>query len=303
MKLCYFDDNQNFGDSLNATIFPSLLPDFFDQNAEVSFFGIGSLFGLNLLENSKATKKIIFSTGYGKYGVKPQLDHTYEIVCVRGPLTAEFLGLDKSQAVADGALLLHHFKFPAHDKMYAFSYMPHWESEARFDWAGFCKESGYHYISPMWDKDTIIENILKSEVLVTEAMHGAIVADTLRVPWIPVKGYKNISEFKWQDWAKSIGVTYIPAQMPALYSEAKEAEKIIQSKTRGLIGTTVTRYLAEAYINYQRSFKSAAAVKQFADLKTGKPFLSKDGIVESLANELKERLEKIGSKYRAKESV
>ncbi|MDJ1502009.1 polysaccharide pyruvyl transferase family protein [Xanthocytophaga agilis] len=297
MKLCYFDDNVNFGDALNATIFPTLLADFFDEDPSVSFFGIGSLFGLPLLENSSAVRKIIFSTGYGKYGVKPRLDSSYEIMCVRGPLTAEYLGLDKSMAVADGALLLSHFSFPSYKKTYAFSYMPHWESETRFDWAGLCEQAGYHYISPMWHKDRILEEILKSEVIITEAMHGAIVADTLRVPWIPVKGYKNISEFKWQDWTQSIQTTYNPVQMPPLYSEVKEAEKIIQVKTKGMLGDMATQYLAKAFVSYQKNFKWKETLKQFADIKNTKPSLSQNGVVTSLADELRDRLEKVKSKY------
>ena len=41
-------------------------------------------------------------------------------------------------------------------------------------------------------------------------MHGAIVADALRVPWIPVHTDTNILSFKWQDWCLSTGVEYVP---------------------------------------------------------------------------------------------
>ncbi|MCU0352498.1 MAG: polysaccharide pyruvyl transferase family protein [Cytophagales bacterium] len=299
MKLCYFDDNTNFGDALNATVFPALMPDFFDGNPDVSFFGIGSLFGLNVLENSPAKKKIIFSTGYGKYGAQPRLDGSHEIVCVRGPLTAEHLGLDKSVAVADGALLLHHFKFAAPAKQHAFSYMPHWQSEDRFDWAGLCAASGYHYISPLWNPDVVIDQILKSEVLLTEAMHGAIVADTLRTPWIPVKCYNNISEFKWRDWANSVKVDFDFVRMPALYNATGEAAKAVQSKTKGLLGRRAARLLATAYVKYHGSFKAASVERQFSGLRSSRPRLSKEGVVKSLADELMHRLEKVKTQYGA----
>jgi succinoglycan biosynthesis protein ExoV len=39
-------------------------------------------------------------------------------------------------------------------------------------------------------------------------MHGAILADTLRVPWIPVITSPIINVFKWRDWTMSLGLDY-----------------------------------------------------------------------------------------------
>ena len=46
-------------------------------------------------------------------------------------------------------------------------------------------------------------------------MHGAIVADALRVPWIPARLYGHFMEFKWRDWTESIEVPLELASMPA----------------------------------------------------------------------------------------
>jgi succinoglycan biosynthesis protein ExoV len=41
-------------------------------------------------------------------------------------------------------------------------------------------------------------------------MHGAIIADYFRTPWIPVKISRKILDFKWHDWCESIDVQYEP---------------------------------------------------------------------------------------------
>jgi succinoglycan biosynthesis protein ExoV len=59
--------------------------------------------------------------------------------------------------------------------------------------------------------------------VVTEAMHGAIVADTLRIPWIPVVCSPEIATFKWRDWTASLDLPYRPIAIPP--SSAFEALK------------------------------------------------------------------------------
>jgi succinoglycan biosynthesis protein ExoV len=56
--------------------------------------------------------------------------------------------------------------------------------------------------------DRVLVEIQQTEILLAEAMHGAIVADALRVPWIPVRMYSQFMEFKWRDWTQSIQVPF-----------------------------------------------------------------------------------------------
>jgi succinoglycan biosynthesis protein ExoV len=51
--------------------------------------------------------------------------------------------------------------------------------------------------------------------VLTEAMHGAIVADTLRVPFVPLVSSREISSFKWMDWTLSMDLPYRPIRLPA----------------------------------------------------------------------------------------
>ena len=93
MKLTYCEVN-NFGDKLNPIIFNYLLSDVLDNNDEELFVGIGSILGFEKLRNNK--KKIVFTTGYA-YHNPPHLDDTWDIICVRGPLTAKALQISEKK--------------------------------------------------------------------------------------------------------------------------------------------------------------------------------------------------------------
>ncbi len=71
-------------------------------------------------------------------------------------------------------------------KNYKISIMPYYRTMRVFPWERFCEKHGYNLITPFRDEDieTKIEKISQSECLISEAMHGAIAADALRVPWV-----------------------------------------------------------------------------------------------------------------------
>ena len=64
--------------------------------------------------------------------------------------------------------------------------MPHIESLDEWDWPATCRKLASRTSSPTADSKETITRISSLDKLVTEAMHGAIVADSLRVPWVAV---------------------------------------------------------------------------------------------------------------------
>ncbi len=293
MRLRYFE-SKNFGDALNPFIFNTLLPDFFDNDPTIDFFGIGSILGFDMVANAR--RKVVFSSGFA-YGTKPKINDSYDIICVRGPLTAKALNLDSKLAIVDGAMLLNCFPIPKQEKKYDYSFMPHWESELKFDWKSICVKTGIHYISPMQGYQQTIQEIQKSKVVIAEAMHAAIVADSLRVPWIPVKAYQGINDFKWSDWTSSLDLPYTPNRIPSLFCNTQFVRDICKKKIFKGVPSEVYGLGLKAFELYQRISDLPLAYKMLEETKWKKQFLSDDGVLHSKVNHLRDRIDYLRLKY------
>ena len=94
---------RNFGDELNALLWPRLLPGFFDDDAAALFLGIGSVLDAR---HETGAVKLVAGAGYGGYEPPPTLDANWIVHWVRGPLTARRLGLPEVCGLGDPAMLL-----------------------------------------------------------------------------------------------------------------------------------------------------------------------------------------------------
>ena len=206
MKLIYFRGHvPNFGDELNLYLWDRLLPPgFLDENEEELFLGVGSILWDSL---PRTARKYVMGSGYAGYTALPDVhDGSWDIVFVRGPETARMLGLPPQKAICDSAILLRALELPAAAAPCDVAFMPHYESLDRGLWEEACRVAGIPLIDPRGDVEVIISRIRGARMIITEAMHGAIVADALRTPWVAVKPINPGHHQKWRDWSGALAM-------------------------------------------------------------------------------------------------
>jgi succinoglycan biosynthesis protein ExoV len=272
VKLFYFRDKsgiRNFGDELNPWLWPRLLPDAFDEDTATQFVSIGTLLNDRL---PPAPRTVVFGAGVGYCGL-PRRDDSWTVYCVRGPLSARALGLPADAGVTDPAALIRRLRpEPRSGGARRRAFMPHWQSEVD-GWQRMSEESGLAFIDPRWPPDRVLDALEATDLLITEAMHGAIVADALRIPWVPVRTNADINSFKWEDWCASVSLVYRPHRLPPIWPQAPGAG-LVQRLRRQAKWAMVGRALANV-------------------AKRARPILSREEVLEDRIRELEARLEQL----------
>ena len=168
-------------------------------------------------------KKIVLGTGTG-YQRPPKIDGRFSIYSVRGPLTARALNLPPRKSIGDSAYLClatsKFQKLSVLPKKFKVPVIPHHQTVATIDWKTIAKLGDIHFIDPRKNFFSVFEDIAQSECVLTESLHGAILADALRTPWQPFQMGHRFNMFKWHDWFKSIHIDIQAIQKyPILCSE------------------------------------------------------------------------------------
>lgn len=198
----------NFGDELNTWMWPRLVDGLFDKDDHSIFLGIGSIIWDSFPAHKK---KIVFGSGFGGYTSPPTIDDSWKFYFVRGRLTAKTLGINTALGVGDAAIMLRSCVKTYPKKRFKVSFMPHWQTDG--NWKAACQAASIHYIDPCGEVETVLDELLASELVLTEAMHGAIVSDALRVPWIPIKPIQSNHRWKWFDWASALDIDLKPVSV------------------------------------------------------------------------------------------
>ena len=211
-------------------------------------------------------RKIVAGAGFGGYERPASLDGSWEIYWVRGPRTARQLGLPASFSLGDPASLLPLVHpVPRHDTG-TIGFMPHFESLARGAWPAAATAAGVTLIDPRDPPHTILGQIAGCRVLLSEALHGVIVADAMRVPWVALTPLVATHRAKWLDWADTLALAIRFQALPA--SSPRERVETAFTPRRRAIRTGIARAGALAERFDRRSTcldRAAAALRRAAE--------------------------------------
>lgn len=233
MRLIYFKSKHgNVGDDLNPVLWPKVFgPGFFSNDGKGSdrlFVGIGSIFD-NRPEIMNPVPPVIFGSGLRSRKRAPDDPSRFDIRFVRGPLSARVLAKTGAPYISDPAILapLYLQATPAEGSP-RLGYVPYFMTPDPLN-RQIAEVIGARLISPTLSPQDFINEITSCDMILSEAMHGAILADAYRIPWAGCRLMSGLLEgrislFKWADWMKSLGIRGTlrgPVPEMALYAPQK----------------------------------------------------------------------------------
>jgi len=226
-------DFGNFGDDMNEWFWNETFPDHGDIAPGTTMLGIGSLLWRENVEDFD--RVLVMGSGAGVGKLPDKVDHV-NFAFVRGPMTAAQFGLPPSVGISDPACYVPRLEeFQGLGAGKGTIVVPHC-STARLpvDWAKIAGDAGMRFVSPSDESKAVIRRIAAAELVITESLHGAIIADAFRVPWIPMAISPQFGSFKWLDWGKSIETEF---EVTTAMSALKRAYGVLvglRSRVRGM---------------------------------------------------------------------
>ena len=321
----------NFGDKLNLLLANEVFSTFLgsaltidSKSASNQLLAIGSYLSSEMLDACGEKSKVVvlgMGTGYADFPIRQCFglgrkfpvtvsnnlklplpinrsgrSENFRIYWVRGPLSAHLLGLDSSLSICDAAYQLRfarsygNYKLVERDRI---SFMPHYTAAtSSVGLRALCTDLGIHYIDPTSSVEEVLCSISRSKVLMTEALHGAIVSDSLRVPWIPLKSSEDVFEFKWLDFCASIGVEYDPAQLRVRWDR-----RCYSGRSPTSIFKYVTTRTRSALSRVMLSEKDTAY--DLLRASTRRPIMSGDRLIQEFDAKLLEKLTEFSEDVRS----
>lgn len=294
----------NFGDDLNPWLWPKLLGDeLFAKQDGVYFVGIGTVLTHKRLHVQLADAKeiVIFSSGAWDDNVPAVFDKC-NVYGVRGPRTAKRLGLGDDKVIGDGAYLLRKVALPAAKQSNEVGFIPHHGSEQYVDWQSICDNLGIQFISAKQPVEDFLAQLRSCKRIVTEAMHGAIVADAMRIQWTPVKFSPLFCEEKWYDFSESMQLTPSFFQLPFISQKAMPLPKMIEVGCKRLLSKTFSikpKWGDLIYTGFGQGEKGTnaliASMKEVIALN--ETYLSDDEVVEAITDKQYRLLQQVKADY------
>jgi succinoglycan biosynthesis protein ExoV len=291
----YKDPAGNFGDDLNDWLWPIIFGRGSQHDDNKLFYGIGTILSKStkLVDTNSKIGKIVFGTGVRPSFDPITIDKSWDIKFVRGPLSSMALG-GEVEYISDAAYTIRHLdsfpEFLNSDKKHEISLIPHISSTSKFDWRAICIELGFNYISPHSESgvEYTIREIASSKYILAEAMHGAILADILRIPWkrfvlsTTTGEGTMISEFKWMDWLFSLKIPATKTIHINLYRKTFLNKLLL----KGTLGIVNAEFLLKRKVGID-------ILKKLSSITPQDFYLSDQNVICDIDLRLKEKIQEI----------
>lgn len=250
------------------TIWPHFLGDVFDPTGTTAFIGIGSILDKRY---DSYPHKIVFGAGARSSSSVPDITNGgWDIRFVRGPNTAKALGLSDKHWISDPAIIapiVHpRPRTPSITDQPVVGFIPYFQTDPIYT-EMVCNAAGLRHIPVTLSPEQFIYQLAGCTHILTEAMHGAILADAYRIPWIPCRITNHDYEqethlFKWTDWMMSINITSDFLNLPRPWFKFGES---IKDDLKTLIKVRITARIIRkqlALCNWQLSELSILQCRQ-----------------------------------------
>ena len=205
----WWNAKPNFGDAISKRLIEAVSgrPVEWADKRQANFFGVGSLMRIAMRRGAYDDPMRMWGTGM--IGPEPHVfgDHV-TIGSVRGPLTAEHLGL-KGVAYGDPGLLADRIE-PARPKAHSLGIVPHHRHLDRMPIFNQLAEKVPGAPLIRVDADDpweTVRQISACEVIASSSLHGLIVADSYGIPnYYLAHNPNNLRvDFKFEDYGLSVG--------------------------------------------------------------------------------------------------
>lgn len=221
MKLYYHRPARaNVGDDLNAVIWREVFPEYPDFDMADWLIGAGTILDRRL--HALPGQKLVVGAGYRPGQRTLRFGRDVFFAGVRGKLSAARLGLAPDRVACDPAFVFARHATGRSRTSGDVGFVPHIYSEERTGIAAAAAAAGLEVISPGLAPGEFVRRLDRCARVYCEAMHGAILADALRVPWARVRVSAHfyegdgVNDFKWRDAFSVLGVDVTPVNQVGL---------------------------------------------------------------------------------------
>lgn len=312
MEVFYYKvEGGNFGDDMNEWFWSSVFPEHSSLSPDTTIFGIGSILWKG---NFDAFPKVLVLGSGMRFGITGHVPESATIGWVRGPRTGKLLNLDSGQAITDPACMLSTFaEFSGVPNSGETLLIPHvGTTKLDLDWEKIARNANTTYLSPAGEAKEVIRRIAGAKLVVTESLHGAIVADAFRVPWIPIAISPTFTSYKWLDWTDSMNMSVEFAPCLSVAKRIYALQKKVTSFAKGRGPKPGGAQVAGA-VEYDLSGGEKDVAKRIfatfaapiegmisSDVKAAlkrSPYLSEDAVLRSRQRSIARRVEEIRDIY------